>query len=171
MNYSFQGKHPQIHPSAYIAPGAQIIGDVVIEENASVWFNAVLRGDVEQIRVGKGSNIQDGTVIHTDYGFPVNVEENVTVGHNVILHGCTIKSGSLIGMGATILNGAVIGEGALVAANALVLEGRTIPPGSLAAGAPAKVVREITPENAEALRHAAEHYQERAVLYKKENIE
>jgi len=168
MIHSLQGKTPKIHPTAYIAPGAQIIGDVVIEENASVWFNAVLRGDVEPIRIGKGSNIQDGTVVHTDNGFPVLVEENVTVGHNVTLHGCTIKSGSLIGMGATVLNGAVIGEGALVAAGSLVLEGREIPPGTLAAGSPAKVIRELTPENKEALRHAAEHYHERADLYKRE---
>jgi len=168
MIHSLQGKTPKIHPTAYIAPGAQIIGDVVIEENASVWFNAVLRGDVEPIRIGKGSNIQDGTVVHTDNGFPVLVEENVTVGHNVTLHGCTIKSGSLIGMGATVLNGAVIGEGALVAAGSLVLEGREIPPGTLAAGSPAKVIRELTPENKEALRQAAEHYHERADLYKRE---
>jgi carbonic anhydrase/acetyltransferase-like protein (isoleucine patch superfamily) len=170
MIYSFQGKSPKIHPTAYIAPGAQIIGDVVIEENASVWFNAVLRGDNDQIRIGKGSNIQDGSIVHTDHGFPVNVEENVTVGHNVILHGCTVKSGSLIGMGATILNGAVIGEGSLIAAGALVLEGRTIPPGSLAAGSPAKVIREVSPENAEALRQGAVHYQEKAAQYKKEHI-
>ncbi len=171
MIYSFQGKSPKIHPTAYIAPGAQIIGDVIIEENASVWFNAVLRGDNDHIRIGKGSNIQDGSIVHTDAGFPVVVEENVTVGHRVILHGCTVKTGTLIGMGSTIMNGAVIGEGSLIAAGSLVLEGKTIAPGSLAAGSPAKVLREVSPENAKALREGAEHYQHKGILYKQGHIE
>lgn len=170
MNYTFNGKAPQIHPSAYIAPGVQIIGDVIIEENASVWFNAVLRGDNDQIRIGKGSNIQDGSVIHTDHGNPVIVEENVTVGHSVLLHGCTVKAGALVGMGSTILNGAVIGSGSLVAANSLVLEGKEIEPGSLVAGSPAKVVREVTPENKERIVNGSRHYADKAKQYKDQHI-
>lgn len=170
MIYTFNGMTPQIHPTAYIAPGAQIIGNVIIEENASVWFNAVLRGDNDLIRIGKGSNIQDGCVVHTDTGYPVHVEENVTVGHQVMLHGCIVKSGTLIGMGATLLNGSVIGSGSLVAANALILEGKTVEPGSLVAGAPAKFIREVTPDNQARILNGAEHYRLKAQQFKENHI-
>ncbi|WP_286178755.1 gamma carbonic anhydrase family protein [Bacillus sp. B4EP4a] len=116
MIHKYKGHYPNVHPSAYIAPGAQLIGNIELKEDTSIWFNAVLRGDNEKITIGKGSNIQDGTIVHVDPGFPIKVGENVTVGHNVVLHGCTVEGGALIGMGATILNGAVIGEGSLIAA-------------------------------------------------------
>jgi carbonic anhydrase/acetyltransferase-like protein (isoleucine patch superfamily) len=169
--YSFKGKTPQIHPTAYVAPGAQIIGDVVLEENASVWFNAVLRGDNAQIRIGKGSNIQDGTVVHVDPGYPVNVGEYVTVGHNVTLHGCTVEDGALIGMGATLLNGSVIGKNSLIAAGALISEGKKFEPEMLAAGVPAKTLRKLSSEHVERMRRGTENYIEKGKLYKEENIQ
>ena len=129
--FEFDGIKPQIDPTAYIAPGALIIGNVRIAAGASVWFNAVLRGDNEIIDIGENSNVQDGAVVHTDIGFPVKIEANVTVGHTVILHGCHLEAGCLIGMGATVLNGAVISEGSLVGAGALVTEGKTFEPGQL----------------------------------------
>ncbi len=170
MQYSLKGKNPQLHPSVYVAPGAQVIGNVIAEENATIWFNAVLRGDNEQIKIGKGSNIQDGTIVHVDPGFPVNVGENVTVGHNVILHGCTVEDGALIGMGATILNGAVIGKGALVAAGAVVGEGKKVEPGTLVAGVPAKPIKQLSPENIERMQEGVQHYIEKGKLYSEENI-
>ena len=170
MLYKLKGYEPKVHETAYVAPGAQIIGNVELAENSSVWFNAVLRGDNEKITIGKGSNIQDGTVIHVDPGYPVTVGENVTVGHNVILHGCTVKDGALIGMGATILNGAVIGEGALVAAGALVTEGKVIEPGMLVAGVPAKPIRKLTEANIERAKQGTAHYVQNAALFKSENI-
>ena len=170
MLYPFNGKQPKLHPSVYVAPGAHIIGDVDIDEKASVWFNAVLRGDYEQIQIGKRSKIQDGTVIHADPDFPAIVGEDVTVGHNVILHGCTVKNGALIGMGAAVLNGAVIGEGALVAAGCLVPEGKVIEPGVLVAGVPAKVVRKLTDEEVEQLKLGAESYVNKSRQYIEERI-
>lgn len=170
MNYTINGKTPQLHSSVYIAPGAQLIGDIVLEEDTTVWFNAVLRGDNEQIKIGKGSNIQDGTVVHVDPGFPVTVGENVTVGHNVILHGCTIEDGALVGMGATILNGAVIGKGSLVAAGAVVGEGKVIDPGVLVAGVPAKVIKTLSEENIKRMQKGAFSYIEKGKLYTLANI-
>lgn len=170
MKYTLNGKTPQIHPSTYIAPGAHVIGNVELQEDTSVWFNAVLRGDNDKITIGKGSNIQDGVVVHLDEGYPVNVGENVIVGHNVTLHGCTVEDGALIGMGATILNGAVIGKGALVAAGALVPEGKVIEPGTLVAGVPAKVIRDLTDENIKRIKNGAGHYIENSRLFKSEGI-
>ena len=141
--FEFEGIKPQIDPTAYIAPGAVIIGNVRIAAGASVWFNAVLRGDNEIIEIGENSNVQDGAVIHTDIGYPVKIEANVTVGHTVILHGCHLEAGCLIGMGATVLNGAVISEGSLVGAGALVTEGKTFEPGQLIVGSPARAVRAL----------------------------
>lgn len=140
---------PTIDPEAFIAEDAVVRGDVRIERNASIWYNAVLRGDVDSIAVGEGSNIQDGCVVHVDRGCPVRIGRNVTVGHGAIVHGCTIGDGTLIGMGAIILNGAVIGEGCIVGAGALVTQGKHIPAGTLVVGSPARTVRAVTSEERE----------------------
>lgn len=170
MIYTLNGRTPNVHSSTYIAPGACVIGNVELRENTSVWFNAVLRGDHDQITIGKGSNVQDGTVVHIDEGYPVEVGERVVIGHNVTLHGCTVADGALIGMGATILNGAVIGEGALVAAGALVPEGKVIEAGMLAAGVPAKVIRKLRKEDIERIGQGAVHYINNANIFTKEGI-
>jgi carbonic anhydrase/acetyltransferase-like protein (isoleucine patch superfamily) len=142
----------------FIAPNAAVIGDVILHENVSVWFSCVLRGDADRIEIGAGSNIQDGTVMHTDPGFPMTVGENVTVGHNAMLHGCTIGDGSLVGINAVVLNGAVVGKGCLIGANALVTEDMEIPDGSLVLGSPAKIKSRLSEEQQLGLMHNAEHY-------------
>jgi carbonic anhydrase/acetyltransferase-like protein (isoleucine patch superfamily) len=170
MVRSFRGAIPKIAPSCYIDPSAQVIGDVVIGDGSSVWPNAVLRGDVNFIRVGEGTNIQDNSVLHVDSdGFPLNIGNRVTVGHSVVLHGCTIEDESLIGIGAIVLNGARIGKGSVIAAGALVAEGMEIPAYSLAMGVPAKVRREVTPEERERFRLNAEHYMELRDKYREDN--
>ncbi|QKJ19336.1 gamma carbonic anhydrase family protein [Microbacterium hominis] len=141
---ALNGKIPDLDPSAFVAAGARIVGAVTLGEEASVWYNAVLRADSASITVGAGSNLQDNVSVHVDAGHPVVIGKDVSVGHNAIVHGCTIGDGCLIGMGSTILSGAVIGEGTLVAAGAVVLEGTEIPPGSLVAGVPGRVRRELT---------------------------
>ena len=156
--YQLDDQVPQIAESAWVAESAQVIGQVVLEEGATVWFGAVLRGDTEPIRVGRGSNVQENTVIHADAGFPVTLGENVTVGHQVMLHGCTVGDGSLIGIQSIVLNGARIGRNSLVGAGSLVTEGKEFPDGSLIMGRPAKVVRALTPEQIEGLQRSAEHY-------------
>ncbi|MBX2853567.1 MAG: gamma carbonic anhydrase family protein [Rhodobacteraceae bacterium] len=156
--YSLAGASPEIDPSAWVAPGARVIGHVILRENASVWFNAVLRGDNEPIEVGPRANVQDGCVLHTDIGCPMTIGADCTVGHNVILHGCSIGAGALIGMGATILNNACIGAGSLVGANALVTEGKSFPEGSLIIGAPARVARALRPEEIDKLIGTAAGY-------------
>ncbi len=140
----FEGQYPEIHPSAFVAANATVIGRVRIAANASVFYGAVLRGDMDWIELGEGSNVQDNTVVHTDTGIPTRIGAGVGIGHAAIIHGTTIEDGSLIGMGAKLLNGSVIGAGSLIAAGAVVLEGQVIPPGSIAAGVPAKVRGEIT---------------------------
>ena len=160
--YQLGDDAPQIAASAWVADSAQVIGTVELAADASVWFNAVLRGDTEPIRIGKGSNVQDGTVIHCDHGFPVTLGENVTIGHQVVLHGCTVGDGSLIGIQAVVLNGAKIGKHCLVGAGALVTEGKEFPDGSLIVGSPAKVVRQLTPEQIADLQRSAEHYVQNA---------
>lgn len=162
----FEGKTPNIHPDAWIAPNATLIGDVTVEAGASVWFGAVLRGDVERIVLGEGSNLQDGVVVHTDRGAPTIVGKNVGVGHLALLHGTVIGDGSLIGMGSKLLSHSKIGEGALVAAGALVLEGFELSPGHLAAGLPAKDRGELSAKTAERVRINAFSYQERAKAYR-----
>ena len=142
----------------FIAPNAAVIGNVVLHENSSVWFSCVLRGDSDRIEVGAGSNIQDGTVMHADPGFPMTVGKNVTVGHNAMLHGCTIGDGTLVGIGAVVLNGARVGRGCLIGANALVTEGMEIPDGSMVLGAPAKIKRQLSEEQQLMLMHNADHY-------------
>jgi len=143
MIYALDGLAPTLHPDAWVAPDATLIGRVVLEEGASVWFGAVLRGDNEEVRVGIGSNVQDNAVLHTDIGYPLTIGANCTIGHRVMLHGCTVGDGSLIGMGATLLNGARIGRGCLIGAGALITEGKEIPDGSLVMGAPGRVVRAL----------------------------
>ncbi len=144
------GDHvPEIDPTAWIAPSAVLIGKVKIEAGATVWFGAVIRGDNELITVGRGSNIQENCVLHTDPGYLLTVGAEVTVGHLAMLHGCTIGEGSLVGIGATILNGATVGPRSLIGAHALIPENREIPEASLVMGAPGKVVKEVTPEQAE----------------------
>ena len=144
MLIKFKGKMPQIDQSVYVAEGAKIIGDVTIGLEASIWFNCVLRGDIDYIQIGQRTNIQDGTIIHLDHGFPCVVGNDVTIGHRAIIHGCTIESGAMISMGATILTGARIGENAIIGAGAVILEGQEIPQGCVAVGIPAKVTREVT---------------------------
>jgi carbonic anhydrase/acetyltransferase-like protein (isoleucine patch superfamily) len=140
------GREPRVDGDAFVAPTASVIGDVTLEAGASVWYGAVVRGDVERITVRRDANIQDNVTLHADPGFPVSIGERVSVGHNAVVHGATVGDDCLIGMGATVLNGAVIGEGSLVAAQALVPQGMEVPPGSLVAGVPAKVKRELTEE-------------------------
>ena len=158
--YELDGQAPDLPADGnyFIAETATVIGRVRLKPGASVWFGAVLRGDNEWIEIGEGANVQDGSTCHTDLGFPLHVGRNCTVGHNVILHGCTIGDNSLIGMGATILNRAQIGRNCLIGANALVTEGKVIPDNSLVMGAPAKVVRELTPEAIENLPKLAQGY-------------
>jgi carbonic anhydrase/acetyltransferase-like protein (isoleucine patch superfamily) len=143
------GKDPKVDADAFVAPTSAVIGDVTLHAGASVWYGAVLRGDVERISVGASSNVQDNCTLHADPGFPVSVGERVSIGHNAVVHGATVEDDCLIGMGATVLNGAVIGAGSLVAAQALVPQGMRIPPGSLVAGVPAKVKRELTADERE----------------------
>ncbi len=143
--YAFDGRVPKVHPSVFLAAGVRIIGGVELEENVSVWFNAVIRGDIERIHVGRNSNIQDNVTIHvTHFTNPTWIGENVTVGHAAVLHGCTIKDGALIGMNAVVLDRAVIGEGSLVAAGSVVLGGMIVPPGMLVGGVPAKILRPLS---------------------------
>ena len=158
--YALDDARPELPASGryWVAPGAHVIGRVRLGEDASIWFGAVLRGDSELIDIGARSNIQDGSVLHTDPGFPMVIGEDCTIGHKAILHGCTIGPGSLVGMGATILNGARIGAGCLVGANALILENQSYPDGSLIVGAPAKAIRTMTPEQVERLRATAAGY-------------
>ncbi len=156
--YSLDGVGPQLAASAWVADSAQVMGAVELAEDVGVWFGAVIRGDTEHIRIGRGSNIQDGSVLHADIGKPLTVGEGVTVGHQVMLHGCTIGDGSLVGIGAVVLNGARIGKHCLVGARALVTEGKEFPDGSLILGSPARVVRPLTPDEIEGLRRSARSY-------------
>ena len=156
--YELDGVAPEVDPSAWIADSAQVMGRVTLAEDVSVWFGTVIRGDTESITIGRGSNIQDGTVMHADIGMPIVLGEHVTVGHKVMLHGCTIGDESLIGIGAVVLNGARIGKNCLVGAGSLVTEGKEFPDGSMIMGTPAKVVRQLTPEQIEGLRQSAQHY-------------
>ena len=169
MKYSLGDKHVQLLGGGhFIAPNAAVIGDVILHENASVWFSCVLRGDADSIEVGAGSNIQDGTVIHADPGFPAVIGENVTVGHNAMIHGCHIGDGTLVGINAVVLNGARIGRGCLIGANALVTEGMEIPDGSMVLGSPAKIAKQLSEEVQLLLQHNADHYIGNARRYREE---
>ncbi len=163
--YKLGDRTPDIHSSCFIAPSADLIGSVVMHENASVWFNCVLRADNEPITVGKNSNVQDGSILHVDPNFPIEIGENVTIGHKVMLHGCTIGDGSLVGMNAVVLNGAKIGKGCLIGANALVTEGTEIPDGSMVLGSPAKVVKQLDEKTLTMLKMGAAHYTENSTKY------
>jgi carbonic anhydrase/acetyltransferase-like protein (isoleucine patch superfamily) len=165
----FRGKHPQIHPSAFIEDTAQIIGDVVIGPESSVWFGAVVRGDVFHIRVGARTNIQDGTVVHVSNGTHATIlEDEVTVGHNVTLHGCHVERGCLVGIGAIVMDGVRVGEKSLVAAGALLSPGTIIPPRSLVMGVPARVKRALTEEEAAQLDVFWQNYVEYTRVYREE---
>jgi carbonic anhydrase/acetyltransferase-like protein (isoleucine patch superfamily) len=157
---------PTLAPSVYVAPSASVIGKVVLAERSSVWFNAILRGDNELISIGVGSNVQDGAVMHTDPGFPLIVGADVSVGHQAMLHGCSVGDGSLIGIQAVVLNAAVIGKGCLVGAGAVITERKVFADGTLILGAPAKVVRELKPEERGNLIEIAAHYAARGVHYR-----
>jgi len=160
------GTSPQIAQSAWIAPGACVIGDVHLGEESSVWYGAVLRGDTEPIRIGARTNVQDGCVLHADPGYPAVVGEGCVVGHNAVVHGCEIEDNCLVGMGCTILNGAKIGEGSIVAAGAVVPEGREFPPRSLIVGLPAKRVGDVSDEQAADIARGASEYVERAISHR-----
>lgn len=164
--YEVDGKTPQVDSTAWIADSAQVMGNVTIGPDASVWFGCVLRGDTESMTIGEGSNIQDLTVMHADHGLPLTIGKHVTVGHKVMLHGCTIGDESLIGIGAIVLNGARIGKNCLVGAGSLVTEGKEFPDGSMIMGTPAKVVRQLTPEQIEGLRLSAQHYIDNARMFR-----
>ena len=160
--YQLDEHTPRLAEGAWVADSAEVIGNVELAEGASVWFGAILRGDTEPLRIGKGSNIQDGSVVHADTGFPVTLGENVTVGHQVMLHGCTVGDGSLIGIKAVLLNGAKVGKNCIVGAGALLTEGKEFPDGSMILGSPAKVVRQLTPEQIAGLPRIAQHYVQNA---------
>jgi carbonic anhydrase/acetyltransferase-like protein (isoleucine patch superfamily) len=162
MIYALDGVMPEIHPDSWIAPGAHVMGKVRIGAGASVWFGAVLRGDNEWITVGEDTNVQENSVLHTDWGYPLAIGARCTIGHKAMLHGCTIAAGSLIGMGATVLNGAQVGAGCLIGACALVTEGKVIPDGSLVMGAPGKVVRSLDDNGRARLLQSAAGYAENA---------
>lgn len=164
--YQLDDLTPAVHESAWVADSAQVMGNVSLAEDSSVWFGVVIRGDTETIRVGKGSNIQDNSVLHADMGMPLTIGDNVTVGHQVMLHGCTIGDGSLVGIQAVVLNGAKIGKNCLVGAGSLVTEGKEFPDGSMILGSPAKAVRQLTPEQIEGLKMSARHYVENARRYR-----
>ncbi|RJE83725.1 gamma carbonic anhydrase family protein [Paracoccus onubensis] len=166
MIWELDGRIPELADESWVAPDAQLMGGVVLEAGASVWWGAVLRGDNEEIRVGQGSNVQDLCVCHTDPGFPLVIGKDCTIGHRAILHGCRIGDGALIGMGAVILNGARIGPGALIGAGALVTEGKEIPAGALVMGAPGKVVRMLDENAQEELRETAARYRANAARFR-----
>lgn len=158
--YALGDDAPKIHADTWIAPDANLIGKVVLEEGASVWFGTTIRADHEEIRVGRNSNVQENCVMHIDIGYPLSIGENCTIGHKVMLHGCTIADNTLIGMGATVLNGARIGRNCLIGAGALITENKVIPDNSLVMGAPGRVVRDIDDATARIITTSAEHYVE-----------
>ena len=158
--YALGDNQPQLDADTWVAPDANLIGKVVLEAGASVWFGCTIRADHEEIRICEGANVQENVVMHIDAGYPLTVGKNCTIGHKVMLHGCTIGENSLVGMGATVLNGAKIGKYCLIGAGALITENKVIPDNSLVMGAPGKVVREVSPEQAKNLTLSALHYQE-----------
>jgi carbonic anhydrase/acetyltransferase-like protein (isoleucine patch superfamily) len=164
--YQFDGNTPSVPPDAYVAESATVLGRVTLGPQASVWFGATVRADNDAIVIGDGSNVQDGAVLHVDPGYPMRIGQRVSIGHQAMLHGCTVGDGSLIGIQAVILNGAVIGADSLVGAGALVTEGKQFPPRSLILGTPAKVVRELTDDDLRRLKGAADSYIERSARYR-----
>jgi len=166
--YALGDVRPNVDADAWVAPDANVIGNVVLHAESSVWFCSTLRGDNEVIEVGRGSNVQENCVFHTDIGFPLVIGENCTIGHKAMLHGCSIGNNSLIGMGATVLNGAKIGKNCLIGAGALITENKVIPDGSLVMGAPGKVVRELDATAIQALTASAVHYAQNAARFRKD---
>src|SRR4051794_29793361 len=164
MNVFF--RPDQAHPTAFIARGAVVLGDVTVGEESSIWFNAVVRGDSEAVRIGRRTNIQDTAILHADPGFPCIIGDNVTVGHAAIVHGATIADDVMIGMRAVVLNGAQVGRHSIIGAGAVVPEGMVVPPNSLVLGMPGKVKREVTPADLARIAHAAEHYVTAAAEYR-----
>lgn len=162
MLYELDGVAVRAEGEYWVADSAVVVGNVLLKQNANVWFNAVIRGDNELITIGEGSNVQDGSVLHSDPGYPLTIGSHVTVGHKVMLHGCEIGEGSLIGINAVVLNGAKIGKNCIVGANALITEGKEIPDNSMVMGSPGKVVRTLTDEQAAGIRMGAKHYVENA---------
>lgn len=171
MKYRLGQSRVEAHPDSWVAPNATLVGKVKLEPGASVWFNAVLRGDNELIHIGENSNVQDGTVMHTDMGFPLTVGKGVTIGHNAMLHGCTVGDYSLVGINAVVLNGAKIGKYCIIGANSLIGEGKEIPDGSLVMGSPGKVVRELNQQQKNMLEAGAAHYVHNAQRYARELAE
>tara|TARA_B100000767_G_C19596359_1_gene463680 strand:- start:2 stop:514 length:513 start_codon:yes stop_codon:yes gene_type:complete len=167
MFYNLENKKVKNSGENWIAPNASIIGDVTLEKNTSIWFNVTLRGDVENIYVGEGSNVQDGSVLHTDPGCPLKIGKDVTIGHLVMLHGCTIGDNSLIGIGAVILNNAKIGKNCIIGANALITENKEIPDNSLVIGSPGKIIRLVTEDELKSINENAIHYQKNWKKYSK----
>lgn len=167
MIYTLEGLMPRLGRDVYVAPNATLVGDVELGDEVSIWFGAVLRGDVERLTIGRQSNVQDNSVLHSDPGSPLTLGESVTVGHAVILHGCAIGDGSLIGMGASILNDARIGRHCLVGANALITEGKVYADGMLIVGSPARAIRPLTPEELARMAGSAGRYVERGKIYQK----
>lgn len=163
---SIDGRAPQLHAESWVAPNATVIGPVTLAACASVWYGAILRAEFEPIEIGAGTNLQDGVTVHVDPGFPATVGANVSVGHNAVLHGCTVEDDCLIGMGAVVLNGAVIGRGSLVAAGAVIAQGMEVPPGSLVAGVPGKIRRELTDDEVTHNRHNARVYEHLSELHR-----
>ena len=166
MIYDLEKNVPEISADSWVAPNAIIIGKVKLEKNSSIWFNAVLRGDIEKIVIGENSNIQDGSVLHTDLGYPLTVGKGVTVGHMVMLHGCEISDDTLIGIGSTILNKVKIGKNCIIGANTLVTENKVIPDNSLVLGSPGKVIRKVTDDEIKVICENAKHYVENSKRYK-----
>ncbi len=168
MIYQLGDKSPTIPKKCYIAPNATLIGDISIAKNASIWFNVVIRADMEKVTIGENTNVQDGSILHVDEGFPLQLGKNVTIGHKVMLHGCSIDENSLIGMNAVVLNGAKIGKNCLIGANALVTEKMIIPDGHLVLGSPAKIIKALDDNTINDIRASAEHYVENGQRYIKE---
>ncbi|MBK0328444.1 gamma carbonic anhydrase family protein [Rhodobacteraceae bacterium F11138] len=166
--YALDAKTPDLHANTWVAPDANVIGQVVLEDGASVWFGSTLRADHEIIRIGAGSNVQENCVMHVDPGFPLSVGTNCTIGHKVMLHGCTIGDNSLIGMGATVLNGARIGKDCLIGAGALITEGKEIPDGSVVMGAPGRVVRQMDDAARARMQLSAQHYTENMRIFREQ---
>lgn len=164
--YEVKGRRPVFEGDGhFIAPNAFLMGDVILKSHASVWFNTVIRAENDTITIGERTNVQDGSVLHVDPGFPLSIGNDVTIGHKVMLHGCTVGDGSLVGINAVVLNGAVIGKGCIVGANALVTEGMIVPDGSMVLGSPAKVKRLLSPEEQQGLLQGAKNYVANSELF------
>jgi carbonic anhydrase/acetyltransferase-like protein (isoleucine patch superfamily) len=167
MTFHTQFQPTQVHNTVFIAPGAVIVGDVTLAEEVNVWFNAVLRADTEALRIGAGTNIQDGAILHADPGYPTVIGRGCTIGHGAIIHGAQIGDNTLIGMGAILLNGVHVGQNCIVGAGALLTQGKIYPPGTMILGSPAKIIRDVKPEEIEANRHAAAEYVQKGHAFKK----